>query len=123
MIRLDAPYTDEIAALLHATAPRDFPLGDLAALHAAGEVHFAVGEDAAVVVAWQVRGDTLEIVGLNAEASPFALRALWADLEAYALGHADIARIVCMVESRQMQMLVAHFGMRPRAVMYVKAVA
>ncbi|MBX3495671.1 MAG: hypothetical protein KF769_05450 [Parvibaculum sp.] len=123
MIRLDAPYSDEIAALLHATAPRDFPLGDLKAHHAAGEVHFAVSDDAAAVVAWQRNGDTLEIVGLNAEASPFALRGLWADIEAYALGHTEIERIMCMVESRAMQMLVAHFGMAPRAVMYVKAVA
>ncbi|MCW5728151.1 hypothetical protein [Parvibaculum sp.] len=122
MIRLDAPYTDELAALLNATAPHDFPLGDLAALHAAGEIHFAVADDEAVV-AWQVRGDTLEIVGLNAEASPFSLRSLWADLEAYALGHTAISRMAAMVENRKMQMIVAHFGLSPRAVMYTKAVA
>lgn len=125
MISVNAPYSDEIGALIHATAPADFPMGDLKTDHAKGAVHFAVkrdGETPVAVVAWRIDGETLEIVGLNAEAMPFALRDLWEVIEAYALGHTEIARIICMVELRKMQMIVAHMGLRPRAVMYVKAV-
>ena len=125
MISVDAPYSDDIAAFIRSTAPVDFPVGDLKTDHAEGRVHFAVkrdGETLLAVVAYRIDGETLEIIGLNAEAAPFALRSLWETLEAYALGHTEVTRVLCMVELRKMQEVVARFGMKPRAVMYVKAV-
>lgn len=123
-VNVDHPYTAEVAAMLQATAPLDFPMGDLEAQHSAGDVHFAVAEsdgEAAAAVAWRVSGDLLEIIGLNAEGHALAIRALWAALQERR--RADGLRaIMCMVEVRKMQMIVAHLGMSPRAVMYVEAV-
>jgi len=121
-------YTDEIAAMLSATAPLDFPMGDMKAQHDAGNLCFAVAEKegalvAAVAYRHRLGEPDLEIVGLNALAEPFAIRALWEKLEAYALGSTDIERVTCMVERATMQKIVTHWGMSPRAVLYMKAVA
>lgn len=124
-VRLFVPYADEIAAMIEATAPLDFPAGDMRADFDAGRLCFAVAEkDGAIVaaVAFRMAAPVLEIVGLNAQAAPFALRGLWEKLEAYALGSDEIERIVCMVERKAMQAIVEVWGMKPRAVMYTKAV-
>jgi hypothetical protein len=119
------PYSDEIAAMIEATAPLDFPAGDMRADSTSGRLSFAVAEDDGAIVAavaFRMAPPVLEIIGLNAKAAPFAVRALWEKLEAYALGSDEVARIVCMVERKAMQSIVEVWGMKPRAVMYTKAV-
>ncbi|MFN3933637.1 MAG: hypothetical protein ACK4KX_03270 [Parvibaculum sp.] len=125
-VTLFHPYTDEIAAMIEATAPLDFPVGDLRAEFDAGRLSFAVAENNGAIVAavaFRMADAEIEIVGLNAAAAPFAIRALWEKLEAYAIGSDEIARIVCMIERKAMQAIVEIWGMKPRAVMYLKSVA
>lgn len=125
-VRLFEPYSDEIAAMIEATAPLDFPAGDMRADFDAGRLSFAVAEDGKGIiaaVAFRIANGSLEIVGVNAHPAPFALRGLWEKLEAYALGSDEIERIVCMVERKAMQAILEVWGMKPRAVMYLKTVA
>lgn len=125
-VTLFHPFTDEIAALIDATAPRDFPMGDMRAECEAGRLSFAVakeGDEIVAAAAFRIAGRELEIVGLNAQAAPFAIRKLWEKIEAYALGSDEISIVTCMVERKAMQVIAAMWGMRPRAVMYLKSVA
>ncbi|MFN4231355.1 hypothetical protein [Parvibaculum sp.] len=123
----DARYTPEIGALLSATAPADYPAGDLAAAHKRGELAFLTVTDetglravVAYVVA-QVAGRTeIRVVGLNATRAPFLIRTAFASLENM-LGSGG--RLVAEIETDGMARLVERLGMTLRALTYVKDVA
>lgn len=122
-----AKWTPEIDALIAESAPADYPAGNLRAGYEAGEVLFlTVGEDDRVraVVAYSllpVAGRMeLRIVGLNARRAPFLIRTAFATLENMLDSG---ARIVADIETDAMVRVVEHFGMRLRALTYVKDVA
>jgi len=120
----DTAYTDKIAALVAATAPADYPAGDLRAAHERGDLAFLTISDETgmrAVVAYtsqQVAGRTeLRVVGLNARLAPFLIRTALASLENMLAGG---DRIVADIETDGMARLVERLGMRLRAATYVK---
>lgn len=126
-INPDAPYTPEIEALIAASAPADYPAGDLAGAYERGEVAFLTLCDETglrAVVAYtsaQVAGRTeIRVVGLNARRAPFLIRTAFASLENM-IGAGG--RIVADIETDGMARLVERLGMQLRALTYVKDVA
>jgi hypothetical protein len=125
-VNLSEEYSEELADMLREVEPADFPFGDIKAAWEGGNLHFlTVRKDGQLVglLAYDVSQDddgqiTFEVVGLNANRAPLALRIMFQQVAA----RADLndARLSCMIERPAMGRIVERFGLSERAKLYVK---
>ncbi len=125
-INLSEVFSATLDAAIQATAPADFPAGDLLPVWEAGELHFLTARDDAGalmgVMAYRLEnasaGLAIDIIGMNAKGAPLALRMMFQAIVASA--DARSASLQCMIEKPAMERIAERFGMRKRATFFTR---